>query len=50
MTQEGKHARRWWMRECGWDSTSAPQTPRGARVGQEVAQWGLDHYFGPVGH
>ena len=23
---------------------------RGARMGQQVAEWGLDHYFGPVGH
>jgi hypothetical protein len=22
---------------------------RGARMGQQVAEWGLDHYFGPVG-
>jgi hypothetical protein len=23
---------------------------RGARMGQQVAEWGLDHYFGPAGH
>jgi len=23
---------------------------RGARMGQQVAEWGLDHYFRPVGH
>ena len=38
------------MRECGWDTTSRTADTRGARMGQQVAEWALDHYFRPAGH
>jgi hypothetical protein len=37
------------MGESGWDHFRTADV-RGARMGQQVAEWGLDHYFRPVSH